>query len=362
MAQLWSDTPLPRAIATTGDKPQAYVTYAASTKASGSAPSEERVYVQSIDLATCTAGERIDVLGEPLDDPVQAAPAFVGATEDTLGISIFGQHIDRKTESTAPSVVGFNVKDSSLAWTLPSPGKQVLFEPLDAAGLFAVHLNSLDADKNSLVSVQTGKPVAETMAESESNLGPDEFGEPTLDWGNGKYLYSTHNIAEAQQFIVDGDKTTPVTDPVFSSDGVGFDTDQNQIVVGFSNADDSDGGLVVLDESGATKSIMSRDEFSDRSAEIMGTANGLVYLRTSDGNITVDLEGEIVGDPLDIKEHPLMPDSQRIVGGQVVTLWKTKELLTRDAAYPAAITLVPAVVPGAVPAVVPGAGPSDSTQ
>ncbi|MCI9889523.1 hypothetical protein JT358_13810 [Micrococcales bacterium 31B] len=85
-----SHAPLPKAIATTGDEPQAYVTFAATSKASGSKAGEQRLYVQSIDLQLCTAGERIDVLGEPLDDPVTADPVFVGATDDTLAISIFG--------------------------------------------------------------------------------------------------------------------------------------------------------------------------------------------------------------------------------------------------------------------------------
>ena len=280
-------------MATTAETPTAAVVYAAQTPASGLNPKATNVYIQTIDLATCALGPRIDVLGGPVPDGVYStAPKFVGAGESVLVVAPYPDFIVDLPD--VPVLFAIDVKTGETVWTKSAPGNSL-----------RTHQSYTDGGQNNPeivdISVGTfGNPVAyrilasaqtgETLAEAE------DFEDPSYSLGGRRFAYSPVLGNEHAVHIHDGTTATKVPGATLTGGDVyaGDDGKGNGVVVGpYGVGEEKTLGYVGPDN--AVHPLLTPKQFTDLNIKVHGFSKGEVYISTTDEVIKVGLDGKQIG-------------------------------------------------------------------
>lgn len=301
-------------MATTGEDPRAAVLFSVTEPAEGLQEPVQRAYLHPLDVAECHLGPRVDLGGEALGRGADAlSPRFVGFSDEVLAVSVYGTMADTQR------VVGYDMSTDEIVWEHDSGLRPARNDPA-ARDLVHVALE----DGAGLMDVTSGEMVY--------TFGED-FDE--LDFRESVRLEKDVHLIRAAGFwlLRDGEleqlsdvgSWAGMTKLVTYPDG----PDEAPVLVDeFTPADDSseldEQALARVEVDGTVTPILSTARMNDLSLTIIGSSQGQLHARSSSERLVLDLDGEIVGDPLaleDVHQGGIVPESEVLSGGQVWTVW-----------------------------------------
>lgn len=319
-------------MATTGDKPVVMLLYPALTEASGLDAQTTHVYAQSVDLSSCSLGERVDVAGEVPKDLTATAPQFVGTSENVLAVAPFSSLTTSLPDVSA--LIGIDAGKGSTAWKQSFPGKQieVRSDYLEGAqnneSVFdlGVQDNSQPAatQVRTLVSVATGETVAKA----------GDFEAPSVSLGEDAFLYTdaSGEGVHDPQTVAENGKTKQVSGGVMAPTAVaGDDGEGNRVLVGFycaADASDCDltgsgHALGYVGTDASIHEILPASKVESLGLKLLGFSDGNLYVETTSEHLIVGLDGKQVGDAYDEDKFPFHPVAETSTTDGLWTLWAT---------------------------------------
>lgn len=316
-------------MATTNDGTAAVaVLYAATKQASGLDAEVTSIYTQALDPASCSLGERFEVVSKVPEGLIVAAPKFIGATADVLAIAPYSS-LNRDLPDT-PALLGYSPSQGKIVWSRAFSGHQIevreqyLEATQNNQSVFDLGVQdsseTLATQVRTLVSVETGKDVAEAS----------DFEAPTGDLGSRFVFTDTRGFdGYEKQFISDGSSSSVLKGGTMSPEAVvAYDGNGKRVLVGFYCADDADDcsiseygrALGYLTEGGTIHEVLPASKVDDLQLRFHGASNGVLYVETTSESLTIGLDGTQIGNA---NEFPYYPVSEISNGDEIWTLWKT---------------------------------------
>ncbi|MDO5727699.1 MAG: hypothetical protein Q4Q03_07225 [Bowdeniella nasicola] len=338
--------------ATRGADPTIVIGFGVVEDSAGLTPAKNHSYVQTIDMHTCTLGQRIEIV-EP-EEVTKGADAgvYIQGLHDDMVLASWVRNKEEKTDSSAATLtmarVGVDVERGEVAWQGGEIGNPQWekYKPTD----LRCELDLFYGTNEDLLTASCGFWHSET----ETSKWQTHFIDPLT--GKDKYVLNhalgdsagTHadligddvviHLYENREGgvfddwtiteVVDHGKAKKIDDFTVQVLGTPIDTqDGDKVAIAErypwkkdgQNSDISTFGYLTSD--GTYHEVLTDEQIDNLEIRVRGGTEDRIFVTTTSEIVAVGFDGEQIGSSID-REQFYQPQDTRYIDGNVWTLWR----------------------------------------